>query len=166
MGIKWRDGRLEIKGREAALGRTVFAPGIEGICERWLKWSYAGAAIEQRLLGLFRDPGAHGIALVEKRRLQRLFALDVAGDAAEVDGSEPRTRGVNIELAQIRLAEGPAYWSLAFEAFPGDTGMTEPFSRTVAQLLKGCPALPLAAERSMAYPRWLRDFDRPAPTSG
>jgi hypothetical protein len=44
--------------------------------------------------------------------------------------------------------------------------MAEPFSRTVARFLEGCPALPLATEQSMAYPRWLRDFTPPARPSG
>jgi len=166
MGIKWRDGRLEIKGREAALGYTVFAPGIEGMCERWIKWSYAGAAVEQRYLGLFRSVPSAGVVLVEKRRLQRLLALDAAGDPTEIGCGGRRARGINVELAQIRLAERLAYWSLAFEAFPGDASMAEPFSRIVARFLEGCPALPLAAEQSMAYPCWLHDLDRPDPTSG
>lgn len=167
MGIKWRDGRLEIKGREAALGPTMFTRGFEGICERWIKWSYAGAAIERRFLGLFRSVPS-GVVLVEKRRLQRLLALDAAGDATEIGPDEPRQQGVNLELAQIRVPRTTpeTHWSLAFEAFPGDASMAEPFARIVARFLEGCPALPLAPEQSMSYPRWLRDRDRPTPTPG
>jgi hypothetical protein len=164
MGIKWREGRLEIKGREAALGPTMFAPGIEGVRERWIKWSYAGVAIERRFLGLFRSNPATGVVLVEKQRLQRLLALDGAGDATEVGRDAPRPRGVSFELTRIRVpgATVEAHWSLAFEAFPGHGNIVEPFARIVTRCLEGCPALPLAAERSMAYPRWLRDLDRQA----
>jgi hypothetical protein len=167
MGIKWRDGRLEIKGREAALGHTAFAPGTEGMCERWLKWSYAGAAIEQRFLGLFQGGAAEGVVLVEKRRLQRHLRLDPALGPVEVGSGARRERGVNLELAQIRMPGSriESHWSLAFEAFPGDLQMPEPFAQIVAGFLDGCPVLPLSAERSMAYPRWLRDLDRPAATS-
>jgi hypothetical protein len=165
MGIKWREGRLEIKGREAALGHRVLAPGIEGVCERWVKWSYAGASIERRFLELFRGGAAQGIVLVEKRRLQRCIRLDPGLGPIEVGRDAPRQRGINIELAQIRAGGSPheAHWSLAFEAFPGDPQMPEPFAQVVAGFLEGCPALRLAAERSMAYPRWLLDLDRTAP---
>ena len=168
MGIKWREGRLEIKGREAVLGRVVFAPGIEGLCERWIKWSYAGPSIERRFFGLFHGVGAQGIALVEKRRMQRLLALDAAGGATEIGRGEPRLRGVNVELVEIRVPGAPneAHWSLAFEAFPGDPQMPEPFTAIVARFLAGCPALPLAAERSMAYPRWLLELGPAASTFG
>ena len=162
MGIKWREGRLEIKGREAALGYVAFAPAIAGLCERWIKWSYAGEAIERRCRALFHGGATPGIVVVEKRRLQRLLALDAAGAATEIRGREPRARGVNVELAQVRLAGPRAYWSLAFEAFPGDAGMAAPFSRIVARFLEGCPARPLVAEQSMAYPRWLLELDPPS----
>ena len=163
MGIKWREGALQIKGREAALGYVAFAPGIAGLCERWVKWSYAGEAIERRFRALFHGAAEPGIVVVEKRRLQRLLALDAAGEATEVGSGEPRPRGVNVELAQIRLAGAPAkgFWSLAFEAFPADASMAAPFSRIVARFAEGCPARPLAAERSMAYPRWLLELDPP-----
>lgn len=164
MGIKWREGRLEIKGRDAALGCTVFAPGIEGLPERWLKWAYADAAIERRFLGLFRGAASEGVVLVEKRRLQRYLRLDPALGPVEVGRDAPRQRGINLELAQIRVPRAPneAHWSLAFEAFPGDPNMPEPFAQVVAGFLEGCPALPLSLARSMAYPRWLLDFDQPA----
>jgi hypothetical protein len=157
MGIKWREGRLEIKGREAPLGYRAFAPGIEGLCERWIKWSYAGDAIAQSFLELFLGGVANDVILVEKRRLQRMLAIDAAGRATEIGPNEPRARGVNIELAQIQLAGSPGgtHWSLAFEAFPGDPSMVERFPPVVTRLLEGCPARPLAAERSIAYPRWL-----------
>jgi hypothetical protein len=161
MGIKWREARLEIKGREAALGDRVFAPGIEGRCERWLKWSYAGAAIERRFGSLFREHAANGIVTVEKRRLQRHLRLDPFGVVVEVGLGDQRERGIDVELAQVRIAGTPRalHRSLAFEAFPSDAP-SERFAQVVRCFLEGCPALPLGADCSMSYPRWLLDFDQ------
>ena len=163
MGIKWREGRLEIKGREAALGHQLFAPGIEGWSERWLKWSYAGEAVERRLFGLCRDGAADGVVTIEKQRLQRTLPVAAVTGAAASRPNDSRERGVNVELAQIRVAgwPGETHWSLAFEAFPSDPAMVERFAPVVACFLGSCPALPLGAERSMSYPRWLLRFDRP-----
>jgi hypothetical protein len=161
MGIKWRDGRLEIKGREAALGTQVFAPAIEGRCERWLKWSYAGEAIERRFAARFRGRAADGIVTVEKRRLQRHIRLDPCA-MVEVGPDDQRECGIDVELVQIRMAGSPElHWSLAFEAFPSDAQISERFMQVVERFLEGCPALPLTADRSMSYPRWLLDFDPP-----
>jgi hypothetical protein len=164
MGIKWREARLEIKGREAALGDRVFAPGIEGRCERWLKWSYAGEAIERRFGSLFRERAPNSIVTVEKRRLQRHLALDPSGAVVEVGPGDERERGIDVELAQVRIAGTPCapHWSLAFEAFPSDIP-SERFAQVVSRFLEGCPALPLSADRSMSYPRWLLDLDETAP---
>jgi hypothetical protein len=160
MGLKWREGRLEVKGREAALGHQVFAAGIEGRCERWLKWSYAGAAIERRFGGLFRDRAANGVVTVKKRRLQRHLRLDPSG-VVEVGPNDPRERGIDVELTQVRVAGSPheLHWSLAFEGFPSDDQTSERFAPVVGRFLEGCPALPLTADRSMSYPRWLARLD-------
>jgi hypothetical protein len=158
MGIKWRDGRLEIKGRESTLGERTFAPGIEGVCERWIKWSYGGDRVAQRFSGVFQD-GA--IVRVDKRRLQRRFRFDGAGEAAEVGPDQPRERGLNVELTRIRLpGRREAHWSLAFEALPDDERTAGLFAPAVARFLEDCPALPLSAERSISYPRWLLEIDR------
>ncbi len=45
MGIKEREGRLEIKGRLAVLKTHAITPEIEGRAERWCKWSHAAAPI-------------------------------------------------------------------------------------------------------------------------
>jgi hypothetical protein len=168
MGIKWREGRLEIKGLEAALGKRMFAPAIEGRCERWLKWSYGGEAVERRFGGLFRDGSAHGVLTVEKRRLQRHLRLDPSGAVVEVGPDDRRERGIAIELAQVRVPRSSRepHWSLAFEGFPSDAQMSERFTQVVGCFLEGCPALPLTADRSMSYPRWLLDFDPPARNDG
>jgi hypothetical protein len=167
VGIKWREGRLEIKGREASSGYRAFAPGIEGLCERWIKWSYAGNPIAQRFLELSRG-ASDGIVLVEKRRLQRCIRLEPLGGAVEVGRDALRQRGANVELARVRIPGSriESHWSLAFEAFPGDQQMPEPFAQLVAGFLEGCPALPLSVEHSMSYPRWLLDFAPPARAPG
>jgi hypothetical protein len=164
MGIKWREGRLEIKGREDVLGQLVFAGSSEGRAERWIKWSYASSGIERRLAALFRDRGAEGVVAVEKRRLQRCLCLDPPVAVFEVGPDRRRQRGVDVELAQIRVpgSHCELHWSLAFEAFPGDAETSERFAQVVGRFLEACPALPLSADRSMSYPRWLLEVDPPA----
>jgi hypothetical protein len=145
MGIKWREGRLEIKGRASALGERRFAPGIEGVCERWIKWSYGGDRVAQRFSRLFQD-GA--IVPVEKRRLQRLCRFVDAGEATEIAPDQPRERGLNVELARIRLpGRGAAHWSLAFEAFPDDEATAGRVAPTVVRILNDRPPVPLLGDR-------------------
>ena len=47
LGIKMRQGRLEIKWRKAELGVVGFEDRVEGKAEKWVKWTYRGAKLQQ-----------------------------------------------------------------------------------------------------------------------
>ncbi len=145
MGIKRREGRLDIKGRTAVLGDHVVAPGIEGYAERWGKWSY-DMAIWDRFRG-------HGTILVGKRRVQRHFLLSPGGSTQEMAERDLARRGFSLELTRIRLA-GAHHWSLAIEAAPDDGTLLGDLLRTLPRLLDGLPQ-PLPLDHSRSYPAWL-----------
>ena len=158
MGIKERQGRLEIKGRLAELGSYALAPGIEGAAERWCKWSYDGA-VAARLRAL-QDQDA---VVVGKRRAQRHFLLTPGGAAEEAAQRDLARRGFSVELTEIRLA-GHDHWSLGIEAAPDDDALLGDLLAALAGLVQGFPR-PLPRARSRSYPKWLSDPDgaaRPA----
>jgi len=148
MGIKERQGRLDIKGRLAKLGSHAIAPEIEGSAERWCKWSY-GAAIA----GSFRDLRDHRPVVVGKGRAQRHFLLEPDGRAQATAQRDLTRRGFSLELTRIRLA-GADHWSLGVEAAPDDGALLDDLLRVLADLLQGFP-LPLPRAQSRSYPSWL-----------
>lgn len=143
MGIKARGGRIEIKGRTAELGSHSVAPGIEGVAERWCKWSYQ-AGFEDAFRGA-------ATILVAKARAQRHFLFD--GDGARQTAARDLTRGFSIELTRLRLG-GADHWTLGIEAAPDDAALLTDLLRTLPDLLDSFPrALPAACAKS--YPAWL-----------
>lgn len=144
MGIKAREGRLEIKGRTAVAGRHAIAPGIDGIAERWCKWSY-DAALAERFCGL----ASQASVVVGKGRVRRRFLLAPNGAQATAEDARDR-RGFALELTRIRLARD-AYWSLVIEAAPDDATLLDDLTRALAEALAGFP-LPLPQTRSRSYP--------------
>ncbi len=157
MGIKEREGRLDIKGRLAELGSHVIAPGIEGGAERWCMWSSAAAAA--RLRGLQVDAVAVG-----KRRTQKHFLLGPGGAAEETAQRDLARRSFSRELTQIRLA-GHDHWSLGSEAAPDDAALLDDLLAALAVLLQDFPRpLPRACSRS--YPQWLAGPDGAARHAG
>jgi hypothetical protein len=155
MGIKWREGELQIKGRLSSLGTHVFCGRHQGKIERWIKWSYA-ATLEayQRLFIGGKETGLV-TASVQKTRALRKMRLDtMTGKAQEVDGQALVDRGLGCELTNLKVA-GKAYCSLAFEGFPNDTAMDDAFIQAVESFLSGLTALDLAAACSQSYPAWL-----------
>jgi hypothetical protein len=153
MGIKHRDGRLEIKGRIAKLGNHAIAPEIEGVAERWCKWSY-GAPIAERLDGFRGD-----FIVVSKARVQRHLLLDSEGRTQRTGQRDLTQRGFSLELTRIRLRGGD-HWSLGVEAAPDDPDLLANLVHALGEVLRGFP-MPLPRTLSRSYPRWLLDRGEP-----
>ena len=122
--------------------------------ERWIKWSYRDLSEPWRRL--FVIPADNGLIAVPVRKIRALRKLRLdwfTGTAQEVAADTPVDRGLAIELTDLEC-NGKAYCSLAFEAFPDDSGIHLAFTRAVGQFLDGLETeLPLAG--SLSYPAWL-----------
>src|SRR5512146_2050260 len=46
LGIKWREGELQTKGRRAVLGTVQFGDHIRGVVEQWTKWTHEGPGVD------------------------------------------------------------------------------------------------------------------------
>ncbi len=154
LGIKWREGELQVKGRRALVGEMVFGGRIRGIVEHWTRWSHKGPAVDASLKPLFTSGDPKTTITVWKRRALRKVRLDPFGRAQEVPDSEPIDRGVNCELTDLKVY-GSAYASLAFEAFPDDSEMPEQFSRVVTAFLARFDPTTFDRAESTSYPGWL-----------
>ena len=152
MGIKWREGTLQIKGRVDDLGARRFDTRHEGRVQRWIKWTYPEVPAACR--GLFGQSERHGLATasVHKTRALRMISLD-GGGPREVGPDRVLDRGVGFEMTELEL-DGERYCSVAFEAFPDDALTAARFDAVVAGFL-GVLDEPLGLEASMAYPDWL-----------
>jgi hypothetical protein len=156
VGIKWREGELQIKGRTAMLGTQVFGRNHYGRVERWVKWSYA--KMPDKFRTLFAEPTRLPCISVRKTRALRKLHLDtMLGTAQEVDAKTFVDRGLGCELTNLEVA-GKRFCSLGFEAFPDDAAMHGAFSTTVSAFLDGLQNVELSAAKSMSYPTWLGQF--------
>ena len=152
IGIKWREGEFQVKGRVSDLGIHAFGARHQGHVERWMKWSYSKLPDEYKRM----FDGGHGLVVVavQKTRALRKVRLDtMTGVPEEVDAKTFVDRGLNIELTDLKVG-GKAYCSLGFEAFPDDSAMDAAFSRAVAMFLEGL-SQDLTIDRSLSYPKWL-----------
>lgn len=152
MGIKWREGTLQIKGRVADLGARSFGARHAGKVQRWIKWTYPDVPAAYR--ALFDTDGDHGLetAAVHKTRALRMISLDSA-EPEEVVRDSALERGVGCEMTDIEF-HGERYCSVAFEAFPGDAASAAGFDAAVTGFL-GELGIPLSAGISLSYPDWL-----------
>lgn len=154
MGIKWREGEMQIKGRVSSLGTQVFCGRHQGQVERWIKWSYADLPIAYQQL-FIAEPTELATVSVWKNRALRKVRLDTfTGKAEEVDVEASIDRCLEFELTDLEVAR-KSYCSLAFEAFPDDSAMNAAFTQTVEAFLSRLTTSALTASNSQSYPAWL-----------
>ena len=154
MGIKWREGLLQVKGRAAADGIQAFGSRHAGVVERWIKWSYAGMPDGYRRL--FIDDST-GIERVSVRKTRALRLLDVApgtGGITEVPPGTLLEHGIAVELTDLRAGD-VSCTSLGFEAFPDVAAMRSRFTDAVAGFLQSLGSPVLDTRRSLSYPAFL-----------
>jgi len=133
LGLKLRQGRLEIKWRKAELGVRWFGDRVEGKVEKWGKWLCQDSTGES--FQLTDIVGEKSWVSVKKVRSQRLY------------------ENCALELTQLNIG-GNDWWSLAFEASDDDSLIDN--LKTVANLVfKTYNGLELQAQDSYAYPSWL-----------
>lgn len=154
MGIKWREGKLQVKGLVADVGASAYSGRHSGHVQRWIKWTYA--AVPAALRTLFSDDGADDRTLVPvyKTRAVRLVEIEASGEFAEVASSEWIRQGVAFEMTDLHLA-GEEFYTIAFEAFPDTDCLRTHFDSVVGAFLQGLEGPRLDLARSMSYPAWL-----------
>jgi hypothetical protein len=153
VGVKLRQGRLELKGCHSRVGIQQFGDGAEGEVSCWTKWAVeaphgkGGIGIE----------AAFETLSIAKRRVQRIVRFSQEG-IVEVPAGQEVEHGMHMELTRLSVAGAAeeTHWSLGFEAFPDGPSCCAWFAPAVTRLLAGWPAEPLRAENSMSYPRWLQ----------
>lgn len=152
MGIKLRQGRLEIKWRIAELGVVHFGDSVEAKAEKWGKW-----LCEDPTAQSFQPTDVMGEKAwigVKKVRWQRQYQVLPGKPITAVPVNESIDQGCTVELTQLSI-NGDTWWSLAFEAVGEDDKLMDTLQAIANWVFKTYSGLELQAEDSFAYPRWL-----------
>ena len=151
MGIKLRQGRLEIKWRKAELGILRFGDTLEGKAEKWGKWLCEDPTQESFQP---QDVGGESWVSVNKVRSQRRYQVLSGESIKAVPVTESVDQGCNVELTQLSI-NGNNWWSLGFEAFGEDDCLMNNLQAVASEVLKTYGGLKLQSQDSYAYPSWL-----------
>jgi hypothetical protein len=153
LGIKLREGRIEIKQRHRPHGVVRFHERAAGLVEGWRKWSLPLAGVGEGLAHALVPDSAW--MAVQKERSLRNYRLGSGGQLVPVPGVAYPGQGCGAELTTVE-AGGAVWWSLAFEAFGPESSLQENLVSGIEHLFarEGVP-FPLDARASYGYPRWL-----------
>lgn len=134
MGIKLRQGRLEVKWRRAELGTISFGNLVEGKLEKWGKWFCEDSTGES-----FQPQG-----VVTKSKWIRVKKV-----------RQQRTeRDCSMEITQLGI-NGNNWWSIAFEAIGEENASLANLQAVGSQVFQNYSSLQLQVQDSFAYPSWL-----------
>jgi hypothetical protein len=157
LGIKIRQGRLEIKQRLGSLGVVQISDHVEGLVEYWMKWSFEVAENED-YLSYLDLPGSNWTSVHKRRKLRR-YQLRENGQVLPVSDTLIPPDSCEVELTEIWSQE-QSWWSLAFEAageFQSSQDVLMTISRHLIEI-EGAPKL--TAKNSFGYPKWLVELNR------
>lgn len=148
VGIKLRQGRLEVKWRKAELGILEFGQAV-GKAEKWSKWLCEDKS--QESFQRSQVSGKQTWISVNKQRKQRNYTVTNQAVVA-IPIEQFCDRVCSVELTQLEIYNH-FWWSLAFEASGEDEFNT---LKIVAESLFQFYSSPkLQLQDSFAYPWWL-----------
>ena len=148
LGIKLREGRLEIKGRTAELGACRLGPRVVGEVEAWCKWSLAAEEAQAPMRVLDADPES-GVPVRKDRALRRFVTTEAGVREAPLATLE----GCQVEATSLEAPFG-VWWTIALEALVGPAPGLEPLATIGEHVLADFPDT-LGERDSRSYPGWL-----------
>ena len=155
VGIKLRDGNLEIKRLHRELGLVHVHAGVSGVLEEWHKWRFPVGEDDAT------DPGGERPAspwiAVAKERLSRRYEVTDSGQVARMAPLQVGGTGGNLELTDVG-ALGQHWWTVSIEAFGPEASLGQAFSLVCERVFArgGPPGLDSA--NSYGYPRFLEEI--------
>ena len=157
VGVKLREGKLEIKAMVSAPRSFSRDLGVAGRWNQWVKWSFASEELKT-LAPPLQQSGRW--LKVRKERFLRKFSAGRDGLVEET--ARPRSlpaTGCNAELTRITVEADPRFWfSLAFEAFGPPALAVKILEIAIHSFFQEhgrAPGIRLSRRNSLSYPAWL-----------
>jgi hypothetical protein len=148
VGVKIRQGNLELKHRQQQFGKIELDGFGESQVEQWSKW-------------ICVDRSAHSLAAekqgwirVDKVRQQRLYRVTFVDPIQLTPSDIPRENAVAIEITDLQL-RGQSWWTIACEYLGHNISIDRQFLPLVQLLLIDFPFSIATPSMSCGYPQWL-----------
>jgi len=163
LGVKIREGRLEIKYRTHHYGPVQLHRQVIGLVEQWQKLGLMLGP--NQIDSNVTNPSEPNWIRVQKERQLRcyqlvpndLLSLEAGDTGAEEDVTTNKVRRCDVELTSIQV-ENRRWWSLALEASGQTAGTYEDLISVFSRLSESNEPPPLSAGNSFSYPSWLANL--------
>ncbi|MDB9312287.1 hypothetical protein PN462_04160 [Spirulina sp. CS-785/01] len=159
LGIKLREGRIEVKHRTQQYGLIPFSEQVQGNVEEWQKWSFNLTETPPPLVEVENWP--NWWPGVRKERKLRKFQVTRAQQVQEVSFETPASQSCEWELTRLSLlGKEDVWWTMGFEASgAGDADIARETLLCVMRKVLTEGQVIFSAEQSCGYPQWLKKLD-------
>jgi hypothetical protein len=151
LGVKLRQGNLEVKYRQQQLGNIQIERFPESQVEQWSKWICDGVPSS--------SAEKQGWIQVDKVRYQRFYQVEFLDRIQLIPIDTPRQNAAAIEITDLQL-RGQSWWTIACEYLGNNISIDRQFSPLVRSLLLNHPLSTFTPSISGGYPQWLSENDR------
>jgi hypothetical protein len=148
LGVKIRQGNLEVKHLQQQFGKIEVASFGESSVEQWSKWICTNRTA--------RSPaaGKQGWIQVDKLRQQRLYQVEFIDPIQLTPIGMPSKNAAAIELTTLQL-RGQTWWTIACEYLGNNISIDRQFVPLVHCLLRKYPLSISTPSIACGYPQWL-----------
>jgi hypothetical protein len=151
VGVKLRQGNLEVKYRQAILGTIEINGFGSSHVEEWLKWICID---DSSGVNLAQSTDRLGWIQVAKSRSQRLYQVEFTNEIQLNSIAKPQSGAAAIEITQLQV-EQQIWWTIACEYLGNKLDLDRQFLPLVNVLLSACPVPDSDRSISCGYPQWL-----------
>jgi hypothetical protein len=148
LGVKLRQGNLEVKYRQQQLGNIEIEQFPESQVEQWSKWicqEVPSSGAEKQ-----------GWIQVDKIRYQRFYQVEFLDRIQLISIDTPRQNTAAIEITDLQLP-GQFWWTIACEYLGNNISIDRQLLPLVRSLLLKYPLSMSTPSISCSYPQWLSE---------
>ena len=154
LGVKLREGQLEIKRRDAPGDPCQFHPRVTGRVERWRKWSFDAGERTSDVPPWTSVAGAALWVDVAKTRRKIRYRVEPDGQVVAYAGEAAPENGCDLELTRVAVAD-VRWWSVCLEAFGDERALRDTLLQTARYVFETSVPPSLDEAHSKGYAAWL-----------
>ncbi len=154
LGIKTREGRIEIKQCIQVFGVIDFRPSVVGVIEGWDKWSF-GLDVAETYTSDVQAVPESWLGVIKERWLCK-FTLEENDAVLAIPVRDFPAYGCNLELTRVEVENlGETWWTLGLEAYGQGVDLYDLLRKVGMHVFAGEDRLHLKLRDSYSYPQWL-----------
>lgn len=159
LGIKLREGRIEIKQRTNQIGNITPGENVAGIAEKWRKWSFELNEANQILSNeLIKNEWCS----VSKTRIMVNYGISQDNIVAQKEEVIYKN-GCLTEITSLKI-KNENWWTFGLEAYGEENRLLDNLVLISHLILNDKSNIRLTLHDSLSYPSWLKRINDPLNT--